>query len=453
MASRIIHAVCLLVCFLTPPSQGEDTTTTGSILKGYVTGPIHSASAAITQALAVMGLDSASATAKASQRILTEPPEIPFLHEQLKGKEAWSVSLSGVELTSLSATGEVAEHGYRDFHVLLDSSNGKVLSITSTSSIEVPDLRSRPSVERAEELLAGERYEGFPDEPPGVTFLQALDEAWHKAGADPLTAKDIDVLYVIQSEQTRAASPVWVIALRGVSPIIAHPPPGGEEPPVWMRNCVSHVVDARTGRHLFAANAPYPRTVAVALIKGEEQEPVISYFTRSKTSLQEPRPRIQVLTVVWSDGRIIWSQDRLQGGPPYFEAHIEKRTIRGLFDRLEREDLFNRSELNRPYSDPEAEASSLVIADGTRELSMTSCHELAELDPEIVATSQGLVHLEGKTREEVRADEQDDKYVLFRAAWDEAREGLLGLIPTASGTPLGVVEFEKRVVPVDKHER
>ena len=62
--------------------------------------------------------------------------------------------------------------------------------------------------------------------------------------------------------------------------------------------------------------------------------------------------------VVWSDGRIIWSQDRLQGGSPYFEAYIEKRSIRSLFDRLEREDLFNRSELNRPYSGPDAEASS-----------------------------------------------------------------------------------------------
>jgi hypothetical protein len=78
---------------------------------------------------------------------------------------------------------------------------------------------------------------------------------------------------------------------------------------------------------------------------------------------------------------------------------------------------------------------------------------LAELDPGIVATSQGLVHLEGKTREQVRADEKDDNYVLFRAAWDEAREALMCLIPTAAGTPLGEVEFEKRVVTVDKRER
>ena len=103
-----------------------------------------------------------------------------------------------------------------------------------------------------------EIYHGFPAEPPKISFLDALDAI----GGHPLLAKEIYALYVMESEMKSQPRPVWAITLRGIPPLhfITVPPGVSQDklPPIWQRNHFRYVVNAVTGKVLFATNSPQP---------------------------------------------------------------------------------------------------------------------------------------------------------------------------------------------------
>ncbi len=189
--------------------------------------------------------------------------------------------------------------------------------------------------------------------------------------------------------------------------------------------------------------------VKIAILKGELEIPTISYFTIP--GFQPPvLPSIDcdvhpsVLVVLWRNGKVIWSKDLFRGGPPYFEGFVQKEAIENLISQLDRKGYFKQTSLRRVYSGIDAKSSQLVVTTGTNVLSMESWHELAECKPNIIATSHGLECLEGRTREEVRAKEEDKDYILFRQVWDEVRSGILDLIPKEGGKLIVAPQFEIR---------
>jgi hypothetical protein len=185
----------------------------------------------------------------------------PFLSNIINGKPVWKLNLEGAKLLIGTDQGEVVMLKSCSLQVLLDPETGKLLSITSDSGISVPGLRPRPSAAWAEaQLLAsnGERYIEFPGEPPNLTFVDALTIAWHEGWGNPFEAKEVEGIYVTRSIGNDEPKPVWIITLRGVQPMIAHTPPGGEDPPLWQRNCSRNVIDAKTGKVLLYTNYPTP---------------------------------------------------------------------------------------------------------------------------------------------------------------------------------------------------
>jgi hypothetical protein len=144
-----------------------------------------------------------------------------------------------------------------------------------------------------------------------------------------------------------------------------------------------------------------------------------------------------------NDGRTSTS-----GGPPYFERFIERGAVKNLILLLDHKGYFQRPALSRAYFGPDALTSAMVIASGTRALTLESWHELAELDSHVIATSHGLQSLEGRTREEVRAEEKDEDYILFRRAWEEIRSALLDLTPKEDEKSVDSMEFEIRQIGV-----
>ena len=102
----------------------------------------------------------------------------------------------------------------------------------------------------------------MPDEPPQITFLQAIDRVLAGGMGSPFLAKEIDGYYVRHARGDQEPRPVWIVELRGLPP---YPLKGGgpgfdsEEVSPRYRNHMRNVVDARTGQVLFANNLPQAR--------------------------------------------------------------------------------------------------------------------------------------------------------------------------------------------------
>src|SRR5260370_39265372 len=103
----------------------------------------------------------------------------------------------------------------------------------------------------------GEVYVGYPDEDPRIDFLGALERIQDEGIGSPLLAKEIHGVYVLDSQMGSKPKAVWAITLRGLPPLPAHGRGAGRVP-VWQRNQMRNVVDAVTGRVLFASNTPQP---------------------------------------------------------------------------------------------------------------------------------------------------------------------------------------------------
>ncbi len=99
-----------------------------------------------------------------------------------------------------------------------------------------------------------EKYHGFPEEEPRITFAQALEVVHGPGVGNPLVAKRITGRYVVQSATRGGPSPVWAITLEGIhrqAPYFR-----GSRPRFSKR--MRNIVDARTGKWLGASNIPRP---------------------------------------------------------------------------------------------------------------------------------------------------------------------------------------------------
>jgi hypothetical protein len=190
-----------------------------------------------------------------------------------------------------------------------------------------------------------------------------------------------------------------------------------------------------------------PETVQVEMLlpKGEADPPQISCFTKPGLTLDTAQgPRL--VAAIWQDGKALWSEDSIRGGPPYFSGTIEKGKIIAFLNWLKSAGHLDNPRINRVYTGPDSSTSNIVVVSGTQVLSMESWHELAELHPNVAATSYGLVPLDGKTRAEMQAGEKDEDYILFRRTWDEVRSQIRDLLPKEGGKEVPSIECEVRRV-------
>lgn len=182
--------------------------------------------------------------------------DTPFLHNQVRGRPMVHSIIEGVRLTPDSKNGTVRSKALA-FDVYIDADTKRLVKIVSRQPSGIAPPASHVSVEKAELMLSyiGERYEGFPDTPPRIGFVQALQAVRQEGLGDPLIAKEIvgryvDLARIGASGITRKA--VWIINLKGIAAI---PSPTGRGPSA-KRNQMRHVVDAQTGKWLYATLKP-----------------------------------------------------------------------------------------------------------------------------------------------------------------------------------------------------
>jgi hypothetical protein len=187
----------------------------------------------------------------------------PFLARDFENRSVWSVEYSGVSLKLKLANPKYVDkyRQKRTFTVWLDAKTGQLLKIRSKFQGEAGEMRQEPSADSAESQLraAGEFYSGLPNVSvqPRITFLDAVDAVLSQGIGSPLAAKEIDGLCVMHSKMGSTPRLVWVVTLRGLPPIPAKGPQG-DLVPAWQRNHIRNVVDAVTGKCLFATNVPQP---------------------------------------------------------------------------------------------------------------------------------------------------------------------------------------------------
>jgi len=165
------------------------------------------------------------------------------------------------------------------------------------------------------------------------------------------------------------------------------------------------------------------------------------------------RDEPNVILAAWPDGRVVWSADRLEGGPPYREGKIEPEKIADLFKQFDADGLFSDESLNQPNFGPDSSYTSLLVKFGKKQVEMQSWHELYEALGKAVAKRSGLVGLEGRRRLDVLRHEPAE-YVGYRFVWSETRGRMMDLIPDESqpsrGQPVmegGKISWQSRSKP------
>jgi hypothetical protein len=230
-------------------------------LKEQVTmpSPLFSEAEAIERALAFTRFDQLDAITTSAEQITGAENPVPFVGRALVGQDAWRVTVGNVQLKLPSAVPGYKDRYVRTFSILLSAPTGQLVAIRSRPVGNALPLRPEPSAESAESQLQAEEetYQALPERLPTVRLLDALDRVLADGIGSPLVAQEINAVYVIHSRLGTPPLAVWAITLRGIPPLPARGP-GAESVPVWQRNHIRNVVDAETGKVLFAKNSPQP---------------------------------------------------------------------------------------------------------------------------------------------------------------------------------------------------
>lgn len=155
-------------------------------------------------------------------------------------------------------------------------------------------------------------------------------------------------------------------------------------------------------------------------------ESVLAIYCDSVGEAGDAEPAI--IFAAWPDGQIVWSDDRLHGGPPYREAQIKPNKVISLLARLEKDGLFADEKLKHARFGPDSSFTALLIKRGDEQIEMRSWHELFEASGKLIATNHGVAALEGRRRLDVLRKEPAD-YLYFRFVWSETRGRLVDLVP------------------------
>lgn len=155
-------------------------------------------------------------------------------------------------------------------------------------------------------------------------------------------------------------------------------------------------------------------------VLSREEAPLVS-AVRNRS-----RDRVLILGL-WADGRLVWSEDPVFGGPPYHEDRLDPARLRDVLRGFDR--LFDRWEGPvLEYHPPGASHVELVCLVGGRDRRLASWHESFERNPEMVVTGMDVERLEGGSRARVLAG-LDPDYRRFRVLWRDVRSLMRGLLP------------------------
>lgn len=257
---RLVIALVMTLLVLQGAAQ-QDTETPGA---QSASSGIQNQAQTISKARRLFGLPDRTATADAmespTRAVMVTPVKdnTPYLSDRIAGRQIWRVEMDKVKLRLPSAReGPVADEYERTFDVFLHQ-DGHLLKVVSRWPAGEPPIPPEPHAESTTDQIwrSGEEvYHAFPDEPPPISFIEALDGLASDIG-NVLVAKQIKAQYVLWSKLDWEPRPMWVITLRGIPPFEASYP----GVPVHARDHLRFIVDPETGQWVQALSTPQPET-------------------------------------------------------------------------------------------------------------------------------------------------------------------------------------------------
>ena len=112
----------------------------------------------------------------------------------------------------------------------------------------------------------------------------------------------------------------------------------------------------------------------------------------------------KLILAAWPDGYVVWSQDRVHGGPPYKAGVIDRRLLIGGLSRAVRDGVFADKTLGNPCFGPDAKFTTIFLRYSGKQLQMDSWHEVSEQDGKLFASSCALTSLSGPRLEAMRKE-------------------------------------------------
>ena len=174
-----------------------------------------------------------------------------------------------------------------------------------------------------------------------------------------------------------------------------------------------------------------------------QADSVVAVYSSDWGLGSDGRPKLML--VAWADGNIVWSEDRVHGGPPYLQGRVPAARVAAALGRCAADGFFDDRTLGLEHFGPDSAFVTILLRSGGRALQMRSWHELAEGRGRLVARSGGLAPLSGERRLAV-VRKEPAAYLYYRAAWSELREVASSLIPAESLPAAGEVVMKAGVL-------
>lgn len=173
-------------------------------------------------------------------------------------------------------------------------------------------------------------------------------------------------------------------------------------------------------RDPFLGAVPELRTAAISVL-------VLPGMPRPDVNGVEPSTDgLEGLEVaLWETGDVVWCDGDDVSTAEHRHARISAEQVRalavGLAARIDATSL-------RTFQIPDAGCEQACARVDGRDHVLASCHELFESNPNLVAFSGGVMALEGRTRDEVLANEPTE-FLAFRRTWSEVKEAIRSALP------------------------
>jgi hypothetical protein len=160
-----------------------------------------------------------------------------------------------------------------------------------------------------------------------------------------------------------------------------------------------------------------------------DAESVLAVYRQDWGLASSGKPAI--ILAAWPDGLIVWSDDRLRGGPPYRAGHVDPRRVKALLTAFDQDGLFADERLNDGHFGPDSQFTTVFVKSGKKQVEMRSWHELYEEGGGLVVDHHGVSFLDGRHKLDVLRKAPAD-YLFFRLVWSETRSKLAELMPGES---------------------
>jgi len=139
----------------------------------------------------------------------------------------------------------------------------------------------------------------------------------------------------------------------------------------------------------------------------------------------------RLIVGVWSDGTVIWSDDRRTGGKPYCIGRVPPELVAKLLASLKTIGLFDVSEGARFGPDSSYTVIAAQTPDGKRQW-LGSWHDPPTTRPLVVVGEHGM----GVVAPADPRPKPSPEYQKFLEVWAESRRLIESVVPEAHGKPL-----------------